>query len=154
MPALVRLDAAALPMVTVPNTSNAPVLVTGPSRLIVAVPGPEGPAVSVPSLSSPAETDRVAPVDPAPAVPAPPVPPVPTVSELPLATVSSPTTMVAFWSTVAPPGMHASTPAASGTPVLQLPAVLQSVVPAPPVQVSVQLSTVSAAGATPMPVAP
>ena len=79
----------------------------------------------------------------------------PTVSELPLATVSSPTTMVAFWSTtVAPPGMHASTPVASGTPVLQLPAVLQSVVPAPPVQVSVQLSTVSAAGATPMPVAP
>src|SRR4029077_16684275 len=71
------------------------------------------------------------------------------------ATVSSPRITAVFPSTtVAPPGMHASTPAASGTPVLQLPAVPQSVVPAPPVHVSVQLSTVSAAGATPMPVAP
>ncbi len=83
------------------------------------------------------------------------MPPVPTESVLPLATVSSPTTVVASWSTtVAPPGMHVSTPVASGTPALQLAAVFQSVVPPLPVQVSLQPSTVSAAGATPVPVAP
>jgi len=105
---------------TLPNTTNVPVLVTGPSRLTVATPAVEGSAVRVPSLSSPDVTARVAP--PAPGSE---VPPVPTVSELPFAMVSSPRTTGALWSTtVVSPGMQASTAVESGTtPALQLLAV-------------------------------
>src|SRR5580693_5365666 len=150
MPALVTVDAAAAPMERVPETSSAPVLVTGPSRVSVAVPGPAASAVSVPSFSSPEMTERLAPADPVVDAP-----PVPTVNELPFATVSSPTVIATVWSTtVAPPGIHASTAVASGTPALQLSAVPQSAVAAAPVQVSVQPSEVSAAGAVSMPVAP
>ena len=145
------LDVAAAPMVSAPNTSNAPVLVTGPSRLSAAVPVPVGSAVSVPSLSNPEETVRVAPA-------------VPWLGGLACSDGQRASLRNgelsdddrAFGSTtVVPPGMHASTLVVSGTtPVLQLAAVVQSVVPPPPVQMSVQLSAESAAGATPVPVAP
>ena len=150
VPELVSVEATAFPMTTEPSASRAPVFVIGPSRVRLAAPVPEGSAVRDPSFSAPAATARRAPVGPAAAVPA-----VPIVRALPLETVSSPTEKEPReTTTVAPAEMQTSTPVPSGTPVLQLAAVSQSLVPPPPVHRSVQLSVESAAGATPMSVRP